>query len=119
MRINFLIHSVMLLLVPLSACPGGTGGPNIPPGQCFATPGAIGCCGPLATAANEIGGIATYGCANGRQQVYQARFYCGGESACKDGQHTAVINGSPRVPSSCSGDFALFAVDDESCPTTW
>ena len=107
----------IFLLVTLVGC--GNGGPSVSAGQCFSAPGPIGCCGPLAKAANELQGIKTYGCANGRQQVYQARFGCGDDAVCKSGKHTAIIGGRSVVPSSCSGGFALFAIDDVNCPASW
>lgn len=108
----------LLTLAIVSGCNFGSGDPP-PPGQCFTTPGPIGCCGPLAASAHELQGIATYGCSNARQQVYQAKFSCGDQNECKSGKHKATVAGQLLAPSSCSGGFALFAVDDNKCPATW
>ena len=117
-RAGLWLAGALLAFATATGCNFGNG-EQPQPGQCFTKPGAIGCCGPLAADAKELQGIATYGCSNGQQQVYQAKFTCGGDSECKSGRHRATINGQSRVPSSCGGGFALFAIDDDSCPATW
>lgn len=103
----------------MAASTGCGNTPQPQPGHCFSTPGPIGCCGPLAKAAGELQGIKTYGCANGRQRVYQAKFSCGDDNACKGGKYTAVVAGHAMAPSSCGQGFALFDIDDSTCPATW
>lgn len=122
------VPGMFLVVMALNAgCPRWDDGPPVRPPTptgCFTTPGPIGCCGPLAAAANELEGIKTYGCADGRQRVYQAKFICANDAAtadsmCKSGQYTAVVAGRSMAPSSCGNGSALFDIDDPSCPATW
>ena len=115
--------AVGIVAISAQACDFSTPS-NSAPGQCFTTPGPIGCCGPLAAAAHERQGIMTYGCTNGRQRVYQAKFTCAQagqntDTLCKSGKYTATVAGKSMTPSSCGNGSALFDVDDSTCPATW